>query len=83
MSSTWSPWRDLPLAGPPPSSTVLAELLDGGQAFRWRREAGNAWHGQWAGNEARLRLTGEGACLNGPPRQRWPWRPVRALEALP
>jgi len=50
----WSAWRDLPLAAPltPP---VLAEMLDGGQAFRWHRGADGAWHGLWGPHSARLR----------------------------
>jgi N-glycosylase/DNA lyase len=51
----WSAWR--PLAGVPPlSSAVLAETLDGGQAFRWHRLADDTWLGVWSDNVARLRL---------------------------
>lgn len=51
----WSGWQ--PLAGVPPlRERVLAETLDGGQAFRWQREADGAWLGVWSGCVARVRL---------------------------
>jgi N-glycosylase/DNA lyase len=54
MSSvTWSPWETLPWA---PAAAVLAETLDGGQAFRWRRGVDGDWTGVWAGYVARLRF---------------------------
>jgi N-glycosylase/DNA lyase len=54
-ASTWSTWR--PLAGVAPlSSAVLAETLDGGQAFRWHRLTDDTWLGVWSENVARLRL---------------------------
>lgn len=31
-----------------PSDEVLAETLDGGQAFRWRTDAAGVWTGQWS-----------------------------------
>lgn len=34
---------------------MLAELLDGGQAFRWWRQADGSWVGQWGGRIAALR----------------------------
>ena len=53
--SAWSEWR--PLAGIAPlTDAVLAETLDGGQAFRWHREADGAWLGVWANGVARVRL---------------------------
>jgi N-glycosylase/DNA lyase len=56
---SWSAWSVL--AGMPPlTPAVLAETLDGGQAFRWNREGEDQWLGQWAGNIVRLRLTPEG-----------------------
>ena len=39
---SWSAWQPLPLAGPAPEPAVLAETLDGGQAFRWNRIEGRA-----------------------------------------
>ena len=51
----WSAWQ--PLAGVPALSTdVLAEILDGGQAFRWHRGSDGSWLGMWGGNVVRLRL---------------------------
>lgn len=64
----WSEWHSLALAVPP-TPRVLEEVLDGGQAFRWRRVAaarrvgetpaspsGAVWRGVWADCVARLRL---------------------------
>lgn len=58
MTPEWSDWR--PLAGGwAPTPAVLAETLDGGQAFRWQRLAaadGDGWTGAWGGCRAQLRL---------------------------
>ena len=55
----WSAWT--PLTGAPAlTSATLAELVDGGQAFRWQREPDGIWTGVWSGNIARLRLTEKG-----------------------
>ncbi len=64
----WSPWQPLP-ASPALTPAVLAELLDGGQSFRWLRDAepsalrslGEAgpspiWLGTWSTHLCRLRL---------------------------
>lgn len=40
----------------PLSAKVLAETLDGGQAFRWRRLPDESWLGLWGNHVARLRL---------------------------
>ena len=51
----WSAWQ--PLAGVAAVETrVLAETLDGGQAFRWQRGPDGVWLGVWAGCVARVRL---------------------------
>ena len=51
----WSEWQ--PLAGLPSlTSDVLAETLDGGQAFRWNRQSDGTWLGVWANHVVRLRL---------------------------
>jgi len=51
----WSTWQ--PLAGLPPlGAEVLAEILDGGQAFRWHRQPDGTWLGAWDRFVARLRL---------------------------
>ena len=56
---TWSGWQPLDTV-PPLSAEVLAEILDGGQAFRWNRESDGAWLGVWADCVARVRLTANG-----------------------
>lgn len=60
-ASGWSPWR--PVVGASPLSVaVLAETLNGGQAFRWnplpaeKPDATTVWQGQWAAQVVRLRL---------------------------
>lgn len=59
MPSSWSPWR--PIAGLPPlSRDVLVETVDGGQAFRWNRQADDTWLGAWADCVARVRLAQDG-----------------------
>ncbi len=60
----WSDWQ--PVAGMSAiSADVLAETLDGGQAFRWNRVEAGAnhstaaapiWEGLWADNIVRLRI---------------------------
>ena len=64
-----SAWRDLGLGGRL-SPAVLAEILDGGQAFRWSRSADGSWQGAWGGHAARLRLDPDG---------RLEWAPVDPL----
>lgn len=55
----WSEWQ--PLAGVAPlTHAVLAETLDGGQAFRWHREEDGRWLGVWADCVARVRLASDG-----------------------
>ena len=57
--SAWSAWQ--PLAGLPPlSAEVLAETLDGGQAFRWQREPDGTLLGQWSDHVARIRRSATG-----------------------
>ncbi|MSU65664.1 MAG: DNA-binding protein [Opitutus sp.] len=51
---TWTPWRALTQINAC-APKVLAEMLDGGQAFRWNRED-DGWSGVWAENIARFRL---------------------------
>ncbi len=50
-----SGWQPLALSGPPLSADVLAETLDGGQAFRWRWDDG-IWTGIFDRSVVRLRL---------------------------
>ncbi|MEI6862486.1 MAG: DNA glycosylase, partial [Verrucomicrobiota bacterium] len=60
----WTPFSPVP-GVPPLTPTVLAETLDGGQAFRWHRETTpselTVWLGVWAGHLTRLRLAPEGS----------------------
>lgn len=50
----WSDWQAVP--GWHPNAAVLAETLDGGQAFRWARETNpkEIWTGHWAGGTAQI-----------------------------
>ena len=70
--TAWSDWQ--PVDGLPPlGADVLAETVDGGQAFRWNRQADGAWLGIWAKHVVQLRL-GEN--------ERVEWRaPAPALAA--
>ena len=76
MPSSWSDWKTLPLKESL-SPAVLAEILDGGQAFRWRRESDGGWHGRWSGHAVRLRLHGKESLLQ------WSAPPALAAAAGP
>ena len=56
---SWSGWQAIASFGSV-SADVLAETLDGGQAFRWNRDADGAWLGVWGGCVARVRLASGG-----------------------
>ena len=56
--SNWSAWQPLP-GNWAPTPSILAETLDGGQAFRWCRDQNEIWTGVWSDSIAQLRL-GEG-----------------------
>jgi N-glycosylase/DNA lyase len=56
----WSPWSAL-TNSPRLTATTLAELVDGGQAFRWQRQPDDTWVGIWSTHIVRLRLTTTGA----------------------
>ena len=53
----WSRWAALDWS---PTGEVLAEILDGGPAFRWTRSVDGTWTGVWEDNVARLRLGASG-----------------------
>jgi N-glycosylase/DNA lyase len=55
----WTGWQPLEKV-PPLSAEVLAETLDGGQAFRWYRESDDVWIGAWSEHVVRLRRTAAG-----------------------
>jgi len=64
----WTEWQLLALPEPLAPS-VLAEVLDGGQAFRWTQTPGHGWEGVWGNHIARLRPDGAGGvwwCAPGP-----------------
>lgn len=51
----------MPLANAPRlTPATLAELVDGGQAFRWQRRPDDTWLGIWSHHVVQLRLTPEG-----------------------
>ena len=55
----WSDWQ--PLALPEAlSPAVLAEVLDGGQTFRWNRSPEGVWQGVWSNSVARLKSSETG-----------------------
>jgi N-glycosylase/DNA lyase len=59
LTVPWSAWA--PLAGAPPlTAATLAELVDGGQAFRWQRASDGNWLGVWSDHIVRLRLAENG-----------------------
>jgi N-glycosylase/DNA lyase len=51
----WSEWEELPLTL---AAHVLAETLDGGQAFRWARQSDGSWAGVWSECTVRIELDG-------------------------
>ncbi len=60
----WTPWRRLPLFRAVPAET-LAELLDGGQSFRWSPGPGGEWCGVFGRHVARLRPVAAGLEWSG------------------
>lgn len=69
--SDWTAWRPVDRA-PAIAPAVLAEILDGGQSFRWHRQPGGEWLGGWGGCVVRLRVAPSG---------RLEWSAPRALAA--
>ncbi|HTQ30635.1 MAG TPA: DNA glycosylase, partial [Opitutaceae bacterium] len=65
MTPAWSDWQPLELNSAP-SAATLAEILDGGQAFRWHRQADGAWRGAWAECIAELKISGDGLRWRAP-----------------
>ena len=63
--SDWHPWQALPQL---PSAVLftpalLDELLDGGQAFRWRALPDATFEGQWSSHHVRVRPAADDASL--------------------
>lgn len=61
-SVVWSDWQPMVLPETL-SPAVLAEVLDGGQTFRWNCSAEGVWQGTWAGCVARLKPSEDGGIL--------------------
>ena len=55
----WSDFQPL-IDAPALTTATLAELLDGGQAFRWRQETPEIWLGQWSDCIVRLKTDHQG-----------------------
>ncbi|MEJ6604033.1 MAG: DNA glycosylase [Opitutaceae bacterium] len=66
MSDSSGPWRPLEI-NVRFTAESLAELLDGGQAFRWNRQPDGVWRGQWANHVVELSLVGPTSLQ---------WRPI-------
>jgi N-glycosylase/DNA lyase len=66
-ATSFTPWRVLPLSAPL-TPAVLAETLDGGQAFRWNRQADGTWLGFFDGCIVRLSLSPTGELLWSAPK---------------
>ncbi len=58
MTLAWSDWQLLALE-PAPDAATLAEILDGGQAFRWHRQPDGGWQGAWAHCAVELKASAE------------------------
>ncbi len=58
-SGGWSDWADVP-GFALRSSAVLAEIVDGGQAFRWYRSAEQTWIGAWGQSVSEVRIAPHG-----------------------
>jgi N-glycosylase/DNA lyase len=61
----WSEWQVLRMADAPGEAT-LAEILDGGQSFRWQRNDDGAWTGVFGHHIAQLRPNPEGLAWRQP-----------------
>jgi len=61
----WSEWQSLASAWNP-SAPVLAETLDGGQAFRWQQDEAGVWTGHWSDCVAQLRVQAAGVEWRSP-----------------
>ena len=70
-SACWSAWQPLS-ADWSPTPAVLAETLDGGQAFGWWRDDAGVWTGRWLTHVVQLRLDSH----------RLEWRTVAGQESI-
>jgi len=64
-SFAWTPWRPLRLHADI-SGEILAEQLDGGQAFRWSAQSDSSWTGVFGQTLARLRAGKQGLEWSAP-----------------
>lgn len=76
--SAWTPLTGAPRLTPP----TLAELVDGGQAFRWQRQPDGTWSGIWSDHLVRLRLNASGALEWSAPASRAPHTGPALLDYL-
>ncbi|MEY4133557.1 MAG: hypothetical protein RL592_1615 [Verrucomicrobiota bacterium] len=65
-AAEWTSWRPLRLAEDIPAGT-LAEQMDGGQSFRWSREAAGSWVGVFGRTLAAVRPGPQGLEWRGLP----------------
>lgn len=65
LSDSWTAWQTLPTTRGL-NAAVLAETLDGGQAFRWHAQADGVYQGTWGNHVARLRATRDGVAWSAP-----------------
>jgi N-glycosylase/DNA lyase len=65
-ASAWSDWQPLAFDPPLRDASVLTEVLDGGQAFRWVRQPDDTWVGVWDHCVAQVRWTPAGAQWRAP-----------------
>ncbi|QYM79395.1 DNA-binding protein [Horticoccus luteus] len=65
LSDSWTAWQPLPSTRGL-SAAVLAETLDGGQAFRWHAQTDGVYQGAWSNHVARLRATRDGVAWSAP-----------------
>lgn len=77
--TAWSVWTPLAHA-PHITPATLAELVDGGQAFRWHRRSDDTWLGIWSDHIVRLRLASAGTVEYSAPAPDSP-RTAQALSA--
>lgn len=78
-NAAWSAWTPLAQA-PRLTPGTLAELVDGGQAFRWHHRSDDTWLGIWSDHVVRLRLTADGTVEYSAPAPDSP-RTAQALSA--
>lgn len=69
-ASAWHPWQPVPSLprARPLTTAVLAELLDGGQAFRWNARPDGVFEGGWLHHHIRIRLASDGGLEFSAPR---------------